>query len=494
MDTFVPGEAASQLVMASPTNPGSLLPPPAPPDGQLPPGPPLPPVPARRRRSIFSGLLLIIVGALLLVATLHPSFSLGYAITHFWPVIIIVWGFSKLIDRYAQPGGAPATALITGGELGLIFLLIFVVALVAFVGWVHNRRSGFVNNFGDFGMFTQHYTETKHIDVKQIGDPKSLFSISTPSGSIKVHAGADNELLVNGNASASGNTEQAARDRMKNLDLKFDGPDGNYQIHPVNANGGGVSVDLDVQLPKAASVNAHTNHGDVTVAGIQGATSVSTRNGDVQVHDVGSSVSTDLQNGDAHIRNVAGPVSFTGRGGGDVEITDVQGDATLGGNVFGDVDLRNVAKGIHYSSPRANVQIGGPIGELKIDTGDVVLSRATGPITINAHNQDLTLNDVQGQLNLTETHGDIDVTFAKPPTAPINISDDAGDVTLNLPPQSNFTLYAQSNAGDITNDFATNPERDDDHAPHIINFSQGSGGPAIRVLTKYGDIHIGNSK
>lgn len=484
--------------MASPTNPGSLFPPPAPPGGQLPPGPPqpptggapLPPPPLRRRRSIFSGLLLIIVGALLLLATLHPAFSLGYAITHYWPVIIIVWGFSKLIDRYAQPTGASPTALITGGELGLIFLLVVVVLVVALVGWVHNRRRGPF----DLGMFGQRYSETKRIDVKEVGDPKSLFSISTPSGSISVRPGNGNELAVVGNASAGGDTEDAARNRMRNLDLTFDGPDGNYQIHPVNANGGGISVDLDVQLPKPASVNAHTNHGDVTVAGIQGATTVSTRNGDVQVHDVGSSVTTDIQNGDTHIRNVAGPINFSGRGGGDVEITDVQGNATLGGNVFGNVDLRNVAKGVHYSSPRANVQIGGPVGELKIDTSDVVLSRATGPITISARNQDMRLSQVQGQLNLTETHGDINVTFAEPPNAPITINDDAGDVTLNLPPQSNFSLYAQSNAGDITDDFAENPEHDDDHSPHVLNVTHGSGGPQIRIVTKYGDIHIGNSQ
>lgn len=479
--------------MASPSNPGSLLPPP-PPGGPVPPGPPQPPPPVRGRRSIFPGLLLIIVGALLLAVTLHPNFNLGYAITHFWPVIIIVWGLSKLIDRYAQPAGAPPASLITGGELGLIFLLIVVVLLVALVGWVHNRRDGFVNNFGDFGIFTQRYSETKRMDVKQVGDPKSLFTVSTPNGSINVHTGDGNEVLVNGNASAAGNSEEAARNRMKNLDLAFNGPDGNYQIHPVNANGGGISVDLDVQLPKPASVNARTNRGDVTVAGVQGPTDVATRNGDVQIHDVGANVTTNLQNGDAHIRNVAGAVSFTGRGGGDVEIRDVQGDATLGGNVFGDVDLRNVAKGVHYSSPRANVQVGGSVGELKINTGDVVLSHATGPITIGAHNQDLTLNDVQGQLNLTETHGDINVTFTQPPNAAINISDDAGDVTLNLPAQSNFSLYAQSNAGDITNDFATNPQHDDDHAPHTINFTQGSGGPAIHLVTKYGDIHIGNSK
>jgi len=483
--------------MASPINPGTPALPPAPPaGGQLPPGPPLPPQsPAPyRRRSIFSGLLLVIVGVLLLLATLRPGFSLGYVISHFWPVIIIIWGIAKLIDRYAMPSSAPPGAIVTGGELGLVFLLVALVCLVALVGWVHNRRTRFTNNFGDFGMFTQHYSEAKRIDVKQVGDPKSLFSISTPNGAINVHTGTGSELLVLGNASAGANSEQAARDRLKNLDLTFDGQDGNYQIRPVNANGGGISVDLDVQLPKPASVNARTQHGDVTVATVQGPTDVSARGGDLQIHDVGAGVTADLQNGDAHIRNIAGSVSFNGRGGGDVEITDVQGDATISGNVFGDVDLRDVAKGVHYNSPRASVQVGGLPGELKIDNSDIVLSHAEGPITISAKNQDLRLDQVQGQLTLTETHGDINVSFAAAPSAPINITNESGDVTLNLPPQSNFSLYAQSNSGDITNDFATNPEHDDDHGPHVVNVTHGSSGPAIRIVTKYGDIHIGNSK
>ena len=485
--------------MASPINPGTpALPPP--PGGHLPPGPPQPPAggpplpaPVRhRRRSIFSGLLLIITGALLLVATLHPGFSLGYVITHFWPVIFIVWGVAKLIDRYAlaQPGIGPPVSLVTGGEVALVLFLILLLGLVALIGWVHNRRRGILN---DFGLYSQRYTETKRIDIKKVDDPSSSFTITTPNGSINVHAGGDNGLLVVGNASAAGDSEQSARDRMKNLDLSFDGPPGAYQIHPVNADGGGISVDLDAQLPKGAAVTAKTPRGDVTIAGMQGPTDASSHNGDLQIHDVGSNVTADIQNGDTHIRNVAGSVNFTGRGGGDVEIADVQGAANLQGNVFGDIDLRDVTKGVHYTSPRSDVQLGALPGELKIDTSDIVLSRAAGPISVTAHNQDMQLDEVQGPLNLTETRGDISVTLAAPPNAPIAISNDSGDVTLTLPAQSSFTVYAESRSGDIDSDFSAVPNSDD-RGPHILSATYGTGGPMIHIVTKYGDIHINKSQ
>lgn len=467
----------------------TLFPPSTPPGAQPPPPPPAPvpepPYPPRyRRRSIFSGLLLIIVGALLLVATLRPGFSLGYVITHFWPVIFIVWGIAKLIDRYAQPAGTPNVPMLTGSEVGLIFILITLVILVAFVGWVHERRRTALDD-----LFTQHYSETKRMDVKQV-DPNSQFAVTTPSGAINIHPSDGNSLFVTGTASAAGSSESDADARMRNLDLSLDGNPGAYQIHPVNTNGN-VSVDLDVQLPKSASVTARTSHGDVTVANVQGPADVATRNGDVQIHDVDSSVTADLQNGDAHIRDVKGAVNFTGRGGGDVEIVDAQGVVNLGGNVFGDVDVRNAPKGVHFASPRANVQIASLPGETKINNSDIVISNAVGPITVNAKNQDVHLGDVQGPLDLNETHGDIEITLTAPPKFPINITSDSGDVSLMLPAQSAFTLSAASNSGDINNDFGPSQESsDNEHGPNHVNATYGSGGPQIHITTKYGDIHL----
>ncbi len=472
--------------------PGPLLPPPTPPGGQLPPAPPpqFPPSPRRRRGSIFSGLLLVIVGILLLVARLHSGLSLGYVITHFWPVIIIVWGISRLIDRYALPHGTAPGGMVTGGEIALIVGLVALVCVVAMAmsvgGWVNGRFRP-----SDFGAFAEHYSETKRIDVKHVDAPNSIFAIDTQTGAINVHAGNDNGLLVVGTASAAGDSEQAAQNRMKNLDLTFDGNAGNYQIHPVNANGG-VSVDLDVELPKAASVSARSQHGDVSIAGTQGATDAATRNGDLQIHDVGSNVTADVQNGGAHIRAVGGAVNFTGRGGGDVEIADVQRDVTIGGNVFGDVDVRDAAKGVHYSSPRGTeLQIAGLAGELKIDNSDITLSRAMGPINISSRNHDMRLDGVEGQLDLTETRGDINVTLTAPPKAPINITDDAGDVTLTLPPQSTFTISAQSQSGDIDDDFGSNSEDSDGQGFHHLDHTYGTGGPMIHITTRYGTIHIG---
>src|SRR5215831_14596605 len=95
---------------------GSIVPP----SGPLPPhsnpagpAPSEPPIPSRYRpRPIFPGLALILIGTLLLVARLHPGMNLFYVITRFWPVLLILWGVSKLIERIGAP---PRTPVVNGG-------------------------------------------------------------------------------------------------------------------------------------------------------------------------------------------------------------------------------------------------------------------------------------------------------------------------------------------------------------------------------------------
>ena len=463
--------------------------PPAPPGGTPQPPYSAGPVRSAQRRSIFPGLLLIVVGSLLLAAQLHPDIRLGYIVSHFWPVIIILWGVSRLIERYTHSDGSARASILSGGEVALIFVLAALTGLVAFGNWV-SPRLPHARGFAPFNVLTEQYSGTKRINVKQVTGANSLFTITTPQGAINIHPSDDNGLAVTGNATASANTLDQARERINDLDLAFDGPTGNYQIHPVNANGGGISVDIDAALPKAASVVARSQRGDVSVNGVQGTVDASTRNGTINIHDTGSTVTADMQNSGAQIHSVAGDVNLSGRGGGNVEIADVKGAVTLSGNLFGNVDVRNAPKGVHYSSSRSNVQIGSLAGELKMDTGDINLSQASGQITVNARNQDVTIDEANGQMDISDNRGNIEVTFSKPPKSVIAIHDDAGNVTLTLPAGSAFMLTADSKSGEITGDFGTTSANSNDDGSHHLETALGSNGPTIRISTKYGNISI----
>ncbi len=82
-----------------------------------------------QRSSIFSGLLLIVLGILFLLARFHPNLGIWHLFWRFWPVLIILWGIAKLVDHMsAERAGESRPPLLTGGEAALLLLIVFVLA------------------------------------------------------------------------------------------------------------------------------------------------------------------------------------------------------------------------------------------------------------------------------------------------------------------------------------------------------------------------------
>src|SRR5271154_2254944 len=94
----------------------------------------------RNSSGLFSGLVLLIFGMLLLLHN-YGGFELGRLFTHWWPLLFIVLGLIKLYERtagsrYLEPGAAR----ITGGE---IFLVLAVLAIVGIVIGVEQGEKHF---------------------------------------------------------------------------------------------------------------------------------------------------------------------------------------------------------------------------------------------------------------------------------------------------------------------------------------------------------------
>src|SRR5262249_45852802 len=88
---------------------------------------------SHRRRSIFWALTLIAVGGLFLYQNFNPVIYPWEVIANFWPILIILWGLSKLIDYVqarAHPGTAPP-ALFSGSEVILLLLILVLGTLVS---------------------------------------------------------------------------------------------------------------------------------------------------------------------------------------------------------------------------------------------------------------------------------------------------------------------------------------------------------------------------
>src|SRR5258707_13212039 len=91
-----------------------------------------------RGSSVFSGLVLIVIGLLLLLHN-YRGFELTGVILRWWPLILIFWGAIKIYERTTGVRASQAGASrITAGEIFLVLGLLALVGIV--IGVDHARR------------------------------------------------------------------------------------------------------------------------------------------------------------------------------------------------------------------------------------------------------------------------------------------------------------------------------------------------------------------
>jgi DUF4097 and DUF4098 domain-containing protein YvlB len=446
----------------------------------------------RQRSSIFTGLLLIVLGILFLLARFHPDLRIWHLFWRFWPVLIILWGVAKLVDHLsAQRAGDARPPLLTGGEAALLVLLVFVLAGMGIYTKIHERNP---NLNIDLDVFNHKTSQSEELPPKTIPAGAHVM-VTTALGSITAHVGDGNDLRVSVTETAEAANESAADELLKSLKVVIEQTREGYSVHPVNQEmeTGHVTVDFDLTLPKSVSLSADSQHGDISISGLAGAVSVTTQAGDIEVHDIGSDVTAQLVKGDARIDDIAGGVRITGRGN-EIEMNDVAGDATLQGEFFGPVRIRNVSKTTHYTSQAGDLTLSHLTGRLELDSGAIDVSDVGGFAKLVTHDKDIEVENVAGRLDIAGTHGDIKVTYAQPPREDINIANGTGEVDLTLPAKSNFEISAISRSGEIQSDFeAPGLQPADENGTGRLSGKIGSAGPKISIATSYGTIYLRKS-
>jgi len=449
-----------------------------------------------RRRSIFPGLLLIVLGLIFLLHRLDPAFGIGHLIRIYWPFVIIIWGVAKLIDHVAaQNAGQGRPPLLSGGEAALLILLAFVLIAFGLRDWFHGR---FPQLDIEDAPFRQSFSQSRELPAQAIPDGAHV-SIETARGGITVHGGDAHDLRVSVNESSTGENESAADARMKDVEVVIEQNGDAYSIHPVHQAdfNGAITADLDVEVPKTASLVLHTSHGDINASAIGGLVDARTDNGNIEIHDAAADVFAQVHVGNARITGVGGNVRLEVRGS-DVEVADVVGDVTVNGPAVGSTVVRKAAKITRITSPWSDLTFEHLTGRLEMDSGDIEVSDVAGPARIQTHNKDVTAENVAGQLDIVSSHGDVKVVYSTPPVSPLNITNDSGEVDLTLPGRASFQISAFSRSGDVDSEFEdpslkTTGEEKDGRLDGEYGSKSGAPAPKITITTSYGTISLHKS-
>lgn len=439
-----------------------------------------------RRRSIFSGLLLILLGLLFLWHNLRGSFAIWDLLERWWPVLFILWGLTKLYDHLtARRTGEVAPRTITVGEVFLVLLVLVLAGVAGGVEWAHKR-----GDMGDIHWppWAQSYSFSEEVAAKAV-PADARVSIRTDRGDITVRPEDAAEVRVVVKKRVSASDEDEAKRRAGQVTVAVTENAGGYEVATQN-QGNEVRVDLEVHVPRQASVIARTSRGGVQAAGLAGSVTASAQRGDLDIRNTGGDVSAQLERGDAHIVGAQGDVKLSGRGG-EIEVADVKGEAIVQGEYYGPIRIAKAAKGARFLSRRTDLTVSQLAGRIETGSGRLEISDARGNLSLTTRKFDIVLDNVTGRVSIENRDGNVELRFPQPPGEDISVTDESGNIELMLPVNAGFEVHAESRKGDVNSEFKDEALKETEAGGGAkLDGKRGAKGPQIRLRTSYGTIRL----
>ena len=452
-----------------------------------------------RRGSIFWALTLIGVGAIFLWQNFNPMIHPWEVIAKFWPILIIFWGLSKLVDfiqAHAHPETVPPP-LFTASEVVLLVMILIlgtIISKVVLRPWQQWPASMGVDmdNEGFAGLFMNSYTYTQTFSREARSQPHVM--VVDRHGDVEVHAASQATLDAVVKKTVWAPNEEEARKLSDKVKVEIVEEAGHYlvQTNLDSLPGAGQNVRLDytLRVPYATSAEITAEHGDVILDGLKAEQAITVRHGDAHVTNVEGLVHVGKGSGSTEVRDLKGSVEVEGRGG-DVEIAGVTGTASVNGEFSGDIQFRDINQTLHFKSSRTEITAQKLTGRLDMEVGSLELDGIDGPFEISTRQKDITLNDFKHGVKITDTNGDVELRTSTPPTHPIEVDLKKGQIELSLPATSSFQIEAASRHGEVESDFSgPNLKVAKEGDNPTISGSVGKGGPPIRLDTEYGTVRL----
>lgn len=441
-----------------------------------------------RPRSIFGPIILVAIGITLLLCTTGViswySFWQGFA--RYWPVVLILWGIAKLAEyMWARQKGYPPPRLGAGSIVLLIFFVLFgfVLTKAAGVNWSGIRSeiesdSGWDGFFGPSYDFNYPFAQPLQ-NATQIKVLVSRGDISvTPSPDAQAHALVHKTL--------HGNSQNDANRLNESTQPKFqqqgtlwilDLTGGDYQRGRFN---------LDLQLPASAALSLATRSGNISVSGRKGNLDASSEHGNVSAEQIAGDASLHLNHGNLTAKNVTGNVTVDGTVS-DTNISEVGGSVTMTGTYWGDMQLARIAKQVHFSSSRTDLQFARLDGEFSMQPDELRANGVAGPFKLDTRSKSVHLEDVSGDVHIDTRNAGVEMR-PKAPLGNIDVTNVHGEIDVTMPASAGFQLDAQSIGGEIQSDFNVNVDNRSNIATAAGVF--GKGGPSIRLRADHGTIQL----
>ncbi|HEX6545549.1 MAG TPA: DUF4097 family beta strand repeat-containing protein [Bryobacteraceae bacterium] len=446
----------------------------------------------RQRGSIVGPLILITIGILFLARTAWPAFSVIEFISVYWPYLLILWGGLQIVEisiRAIRHAPMPNNGISGGG-----WFLVLLIAIFGFVAFeVHGpnawwRRAGFDQGMDWFG---EAHDFTVPQQTHKAGK-RSIIRIENFRGSAKISGTATDEVTLTGHKiiRAMHNSEARQSDSETPVEIRDEGDTIVIAMNQQKArNKVRVTTNIDLTVPRDATIEATGRAGDFDVSGIDGDVRISSDNAGVRLQDIGGNVVVDTNHGDlVRCANVRGSVVLKGHSS-DVELDKIAGQVTIDGSYSGTLTFRQIDRPLHLDNFGTTVSVQKINGELTMDRGSFSAQGIIGPSQVRTHATDVEVAGFTNALEVSVDKGDVSLRPAPGTLSPMSVHTSSGNIDLALPGTAAFELTASTDRGDIENEFGSSLKLESAGKGARLVGAVGSG-PALNLTTDRGTIAI----
>jgi len=132
------------------------------------------------------------------------------------------------------------------------------------------------------------------------------------------------------------------------------------------------------------------------------------------------------------------------------------------------------------------------LDQISTVNGGVEIENVSGDVEASSVNGNVTARGLAGDVALSTVNGSVKATFAEVRKA-VSLKSVNGGVSIAVPPEANADVSANTLNGGISSDFSLQAKR---HFPvgQNLDGKLGGGGPAIKMSTVNGGIHLDRAK
>ena len=446
-----------------------------------------------RRASLVAPLLLIGIGLLFLARNVFPEMQLLDYLAKYWPLLLVVWGGLRLIEIlfWAATGRTLPRFGISSGEWVLIVFLCFLgVSLHAVRGfspWLTGSRI----ELGGLDIFGESYDYPVAAEKPANKAPRII--LESFRGNARI-TGADVQTVKVTGHSTIRSLDQASADRAhQEAPLEVDGDPNEIHVRTwQNRVSGGnrrISADLEIVVPKGATIEAHGRSGDFDISGITGSVDVNSDNASVRLEDIGGNVVVEVRGSDIiRAAKVKGSVGLKGRGS-DIDLQDIAGAVTISGLWSGSGQYHNLGSSVRMVTGYTEFSAE-KLTEMRVTLGNLNASDLTGPVRMtSSRSWDVSLTNFTNALDINLNGGDVDLRPGLLPLAKMDVRSRTGHIELALPASAKFDLTATSTRGSVDNQFGA-PLKLEPTGRRGATLRGSNGGPPVNVSTENGQIVV----